>query len=112
MSSSFQILNWQPSRWDSVPRQQAHHQAVPHHAAKRFVVIADEGNKQDFGRLSFMIFGPSRSGKTALIRFMIRCITCKQFDAATLNPCDGSCRVCCKGRKCGDWMALKPSMYT
>jgi DNA polymerase III gamma/tau subunit len=54
----------------------------------------DHGIKEDFSRLCFLLFGPSRSGKTALVKFLVRCITCKKLDAATLDPCDGSCEAC------------------
>jgi DNA polymerase III delta prime subunit len=63
----------------------------------RRIVDEGKGSKEDFGRLSFMIYGPSGSGKTALVKFMIRCILCKQFDATALNPCNGSCRACHDG---------------
>jgi hypothetical protein len=96
MSSSFQILNWQPSRWDlflgnkSIIKQFRQ-------VLRKIRRSVDEGSKKEFGRLAFMIYGPSRSGKTAVIRFLIRCILCKLFDAATLSPCDGTCRVCREG---------------
>jgi hypothetical protein len=42
----------------------------------------------------WLIVGPSRSGKTAMVQFFIRCVFCQKFDETSGNPCDGSCETC------------------
>jgi DNA polymerase III gamma/tau subunit len=87
------ILRWQPSRWDLFL---ANHCIIKHfkRLLRKCRRILDHGSKEDFSRLSFLLFGLSRSGKTALVKFLIRCVTCKKLDGETLTPCDGSCDTC------------------
>ena len=48
----------------------------------------------DLNRLCFLLVGPSRSGKTALVKFFLRCLACERLDPITLNPCDRTCWTC------------------
>jgi hypothetical protein len=41
-----------------------------------------------------MVFGPSRTGKTATTKFFARCLLCESLDPVTLNPCECICRNC------------------
>src|SRR6185437_11221378 len=52
------------------------------------------GGVLDLNQLCFLLTGVSRSGKTALIKFLVRCIACQEFDEETLNPCPGTCPSC------------------
>ena len=87
------ILRWPPSRWDLFLGNK---RIIKHfrRLVKKIRSIIDGGVKEDFSRLCFLLFGPSRSGKTALVKFLVRCITCKSLDPETLNPCDGTCSTC------------------
>lgn len=44
-------------------------------------------------RQALMLTGQSRSGKTAMVKFAVRCMTCCELDAQ-LNPCAYRCRAC------------------
>lgn len=87
------ILRWQPSRWDLFLGNKRIIKQFQR-MVKKIRSIINGGVKEDFSRLCFLLFGPSRSGKTALVKFLVRCITCKSVDATTLNPCDGNCPTC------------------
>ena len=86
------IMRWPPPRWDLFLGNK---RIIKHF--KRLVLkirrLIAQGGSIDVGRLCFLIFGPSRSGKTALVKFLVRCITCKKLDAF-LNACDGTCEAC------------------
>lgn len=87
------ILRWQPSRWDLFLGNKQ--------IIKQFKRMVEQirsnmavGGKKNFNQPSFLLVGPSRSGKTALVKFFIRCVHCKEINSSTLNPCDGSCSTC------------------
>jgi DNA polymerase III gamma/tau subunit len=87
------ILRWQPSRWELFL---GNNKIIKYF--KRLVgqIRSDMqvGGNQIFNHPSFLLFGPSRSGKTALVKFFLRCVNCKMINYATLDPCDGSCSTC------------------
>lgn len=56
----------------------------------------------DLNQLCFLLTGDSRSGKTVLIKFLVRCIACLELDEQTLNPCLGTCPACSqRPEQCG-----------
>jgi hypothetical protein len=87
------ILRWAPPRWELFVgnyRIKKHFKRL----VKKLRGLGQEGPNQDLNRLCFLLYGPSRSGKTALVKFLVRCITCQRLDPATLNPCGGDCPAC------------------
>jgi hypothetical protein len=87
------ILRWQPERWELFLGNTAiikYFRQLVRNCRR----ILDQGSDEDFKRLCFLLFGASRSGKTALVKFLVRCITCKELDPNTLKPCGGSCEAC------------------
>ncbi|WP_337175409.1 hypothetical protein [Paludisphaera sp.] len=56
--------------------------------------MADAGAIVDLNQPCFLLFGDSRSGKTAMVKHLVRCIICKRLDEQTFDPCDGSCEAC------------------
>jgi Holliday junction resolvasome RuvABC ATP-dependent DNA helicase subunit len=41
-----------------------------------------------------LVYGPSRSGKTASLKLFMRCLLCHQLDRESLDPCSGDCPSC------------------
>ena len=102
------ILRWQPKRWEQFLANKRIIKTF-RRIVERVRRIIYEGSKEDFHRLCFLLFGPSRSGKTALVKFLVRCITCKHLDPVTLNPCDGTCNTCKQQPElCGSRRSLTP----
>ena len=87
------ILRWQPSRWDLFLGNKRIIKQFKR-MVEQIRSIFDGVVNEDFYRLCFLLVGPSRSGKTALVKFFIRCVNCKEINSSTLNPCDGSCSTC------------------
>lgn len=45
-------------------------------------------------RYSLLFAGPSRTGKTAMVKFFVRCLLCDNMADNGIDPCDGSCQTC------------------
>lgn len=87
------ILRWIPPRWDVFL---GNYQIV--RRFKKLVAkvrgLVQGSEVVDHNKLCFLLTGESRSGKTAMVKFLVRCITCKELDERTLNPCVGNCSTC------------------
>lgn len=87
------ILRWIPDRWDlflgnySISRRFKK-------LVRKVRGMVENKTLVDLNKLCFLLTGESRSGKTAMVKFLIRCIACKEFDDDTLNPCSGTCTTC------------------
>lgn len=87
------IQRWVPDRWD---------QFIGNYRAKRLLRklvkrIRQQvalGNEEPLTKLCILLTGSSRSGKTALVKFFIRCILCEALDMETLDPCRRQCTAC------------------
>jgi len=87
------ILAWLPQRWEHFVGNKRAISVFKKLVKKlRAAKFADRG--AIFAGASFLFSGLSRTGKTALVKHLVRCIVCDCFDEATLNPCDGTCRMC------------------
>lgn len=87
------IQSWIPTRWE-------------HFVGNRYAVMVlrnlvktlrpqlDTGGDVASGVVKILLVGPSRSGKTALVRYFARCLLCKDFDEATWNACSYTCSSC------------------
>lgn len=86
------ILRWLPSRWEEFI---GNYRLIRHFKklVKKVRRMAP-GVVIDLNQLCFLLTGDSRSGKTAMVKFLVRCIVCRNFDEATLNPCPGTCPTC------------------
>lgn len=62
--------------------------------AKRLRWAIENGVELNRSVNNQFLSGPSRSGKTALVKFLIRCIVCERYDRRASNPCDGTCPAC------------------
>jgi hypothetical protein len=83
------ILRWLPSRWGDFI---GNYRLIRHFKKllkkiRRMVIV---GGVVDLNQLCFLLTGDSRSGKTAMVKFLVRCIVCREFDETTLNPCPGT----------------------
>jgi DNA polymerase III delta prime subunit len=87
------IMRWLPAKWEFFL---GNHQIIKQfrRLVKKVRRMAESGEMGDNNNPNFLLTGPSRSGKTALVKFLMRCIACQQFDPRTLNPCDGRCPTC------------------
>lgn len=87
------ILRWIPSRWDQFV---ANRRAIHHlqRIAKSVRSMAESGSIRDLANMCCLMTGHSRTGKTALMKFLVRCIVCNAFDHSTLTPCGGTCSTC------------------
>lgn len=90
------IFRFRPDTWDQI---------IGNPKIKRFLQQACRELRKEYkenARItpgvipSFLLSGDSRSGKTALVKHFVRCLTCKKVSEETLDPCDGSCKVCCE----------------
>lgn len=87
------ILGWLPSRWDEFLGN-TQIKTLFQKLVVRLRTGVSENRWDSSQHLCFLLTGQSRSGKTAIAKFLVRCIRCKSFDENTLNPCDGSCSEC------------------
>lgn len=87
------ILRWQPPTWDGFVGNR-HLKRCFQRLLKKIRRMGKQDANKDRGRLCFLVTGLSRSGKTAMVRFLVRCLTCRRLDPISLNPCDGTCENC------------------
>jgi Cdc6-like AAA superfamily ATPase len=80
------IERWIPQRWDQILGNE---ELVEHYQDNLRNMLS--GNRKG---LNTMVFGPSRSGKTAVTKLFARCLLCENLDYTTLNPCSGTCDNC------------------
>jgi len=95
------ILRWLPSRWEEFI---GNYRLIRHfkNLLKKIRRMTRDGDVIDRNQLCFLLTGESRSGKTALVKFLVRCIVCRELDESTLNPCPGTCPACAqKPAQCG-----------
>jgi hypothetical protein len=74
------ILRWLPSRWELFVgngRLKRHLMKLVRRIRKQF---RETGTIPDVTRLCFLITGVSRSGKTAIIKHLVRCLSCQELD--------------------------------
>jgi DNA polymerase-3 subunit gamma/tau len=80
------IKRWIPLRWQDF----AGNPILVEHFQDILRVSLDG----DFHGLNTLVTGPSRSGKTATIKFFARCLYCDRLDRETLTPCHFECDNC------------------
>ncbi|WP_437202040.1 AAA family ATPase [Planctomicrobium sp. SH664] len=80
------IKRWIPTRWQDVAGNSA--------LAEHFQDILRASLDGEFNGLNTLVTGPSRSGKTAIVKLFARCLYCDRLDRATLTPCRFECKNC------------------
>lgn len=80
------IERWIPERWE----QFAGNRELKEYFWDMIWCARKEGHRSGFNLLAT---GVSRSGKTSMITFGIKCLGCLKFDFDTMNPC-GMCKCC------------------
>lgn len=87
------ILRWLPYRWEDFI---GNYRLIRHFKKllKKIRRMVGDGGIIDLNQLCFLLTGDSRSGKTAMVKFLVRCIVCRELDEGTLNPCPGTCPAC------------------
>jgi replication-associated recombination protein RarA len=80
------IERWIPQRWEQILGNE---DLVEHYQDNSRSMLA--GDRKG---LNTMVFGESRSGKTAITKLFARCLLCENLDFTTLNPCNGTCQNC------------------
>src|SRR5581483_6048141 len=87
------LQNYEPSIWEQIignRKVKRYFQKL----VRRIRREADAGSSRALRHACFLLTGESRSGKTAAVKFLVRCIKCHRLDPVTLNPCDGTCANC------------------
>ncbi len=94
MKQAPDILRLPLTRWDQI---------LGNYRAKRHLKklvrrlrseVRKTGRIPEALRQCLLLTGASRSGKTAMVKLFVRCLSCQAVDEETLNPCDGTCRMC------------------
>src|SRR5436305_59633 len=80
-------IDWQPRTWEEAVGCE---EVITRYKALVYGVRI-RGLKRGFNTL---VTGKTRTGKTCLTRFAIRCLGCQELDLLTLNPCPGTCSAC------------------
>src|SRR5690349_7580435 len=80
-------LTWRPSSWSHLTGCQDIRRKCRDTVYNTRVRGILEGH-------SMLIAGQSRSGKTAHVQFLVRCIGCLKLNLETLDPCRGECPNC------------------
>lgn len=80
------IKRWTPPRWQDVAGNSA--------LVEHFQDILRSSLDGEFSGLNTLVTGPSRSGKTAIVKLFARCLYCDRLDRETLTPCRFECRNC------------------
>jgi hypothetical protein len=87
------IQRWVPDRWDLfIGNYRA--KKLLRQLVKRIRQQIALGDKETLSRLCILLLGGSRSGKSSLVKFFIRCILCELLDMETLDPCCMQCSAC------------------
>jgi DNA polymerase III delta prime subunit len=87
------VMRWIPDRWDQFVgnrRMKAEFRRIVQRLRKHY---KDTGRIPAEILLSLLLIGPSRSGKTAMTKFAVRCLVCQELDD-DLNPCKHTCPAC------------------
>jgi len=92
-SNSVNLSSWQPPNWDWIPGNYRVKKYFMRLARRLRRQIA-QGSALVLNHMCFLLTGMSRTGKTASVKLLIRCIVCHRLDEATLTPCDGTCPGC------------------
>jgi replication-associated recombination protein RarA len=82
-----EIEQWLPSSWSEI---------VGNRAAKSHFLNLARGLRlaATHRGVNTLVYGPSRTGKTSLVKLFIRAAFCELTDPATIDPCSGNCPVC------------------
>ena len=83
------LERFQPQEWDDI----VGNEPTIEHLKNLVFFTVFEGHSSGFNTL---ISGPSRGGKTAMIKHTIRCMCCYYLDPESLNPCS-TCPSCVGG---------------
>lgn len=87
------ILRWMPPTWELFLGN-THIKKGLRNLLKAIREQSPGRSASDLNKPPILLTGPSRSGKTSLVSFFIRCLSCRELDGETLNPCDGRCEAC------------------
>jgi Cdc6-like AAA superfamily ATPase len=88
------IQRWLPERWDQFVSNCHLKEYFQSQVSQLRTVYRETGIVPNTSRTSLLLTGESRSGKTSLIKFFVRCLTCLEVDEQTLNPCRRTCHNC------------------
>jgi Holliday junction resolvasome RuvABC ATP-dependent DNA helicase subunit len=91
------IPRWVPQNWEQfigIQRAVRRFKGVVKNLRRLIATGSAEHSSLPMNCPNLLLTGPSRSGKTAMVKLLIRCLICKEFDAVTLSPCQKSCRAC------------------
>lgn len=86
-SSKPDPIHWQPRTWDEAVGSEK----IIERYKEMVYGVRVRGLRSGFNTL---LLGETRSGKTCLTRFAIRCLYCQDLDLHTLDPCSGTCPTC------------------
>jgi len=87
------VQRWVPDRWDLfIGNYRA--KKLLRKLVKRIRQQIALGNGKTLSKLCILLIGASRSGKSALVKFFIRCVLCELLNMETLDPCRMRCSAC------------------
>jgi Holliday junction resolvasome RuvABC ATP-dependent DNA helicase subunit len=78
---------WLPSQWDHI----VGNDEVTEHSKD---IIWSVRVRNEHRGHNLLVYGPSRSGKTASLKLLARCLLCQKLDTDTLDPCSWECEPC------------------
>lgn len=87
------FFGWLPRRWGQFAGNRLAVKAFKK-LVRRIRGTTDRGVAINGFHLSLLLTGASRSGKTSMVQFFVRCLVCEQLNLETLDPCDGTCAAC------------------
>ena len=93
MMTKIDFMRYQPPTWDDFignRRMKDYFRKL----VRRLRVLIAQDKQLPASQPRILVVGESRSGKTAIVKFSVRCVICAKLDPASLDPCDGSCGQC------------------
>lgn len=87
------LQRWSPNSWNDIAGNRFAKRTLKA-IARQLRQSSVEGELKLKSRLAFLLIGKSRSGKTSMVKFLLRCLVCKEFNHQAGEPCLGVCDAC------------------
>lgn len=87
------LQRWSPNSWEEIAGNRFAKRALKA-LARRLRHLSTAGELTSQPRLAILLTGRSRSGKTAMVKLLLRCLVCKDFNCQTGEPCRADCSAC------------------
>lgn len=91
------IMSWMPSSWCQILGNRILKRQLQK-LVNKYRAQIESGRAMELDTYRFIISGESRTGKSMMVQFFLRCLLCKKLNNETLDPCDGTCDSCIEKR--------------